>query len=218
MAIVQNPITGRTRKKFGTAVFAKQFEKNTMRAKALQVKNPRTKAQVTQRNKFSTIVDLLKPVVRIITAAYAGSIKKMSPFNYIASINLKNAFTGTPPVLDHTKVVLCNFEGSTVDQVTITAEANQVMKIDWVPNTIDVEELASPISIIMFNCTSNKAAIFPDVALRSVGTANVTVPQKWVGAITTVHIKTTDVNQILANAPKQIIQYKAKADLANVVK
>ncbi len=218
MAIVQNPITGRTRKAFGTAVFAKQFSKNTMRTKPLQVKNPKTPKQLTQRKKFSTIVELIRQVIPTLNNVYAGSLTNMSPFNKIVSVNVKNAFTGTPPVLDHTKVVLCTFKGSSVKDVTITALPNQVMQIDWNPNTTNVDELASMISFIMFNCTNNEAVLFTDVAARSVGTANVTVPDTWVGALTTIHIITKDFAQILANAPKQILKFKAGADLANVVK
>jgi hypothetical protein len=218
MAIVQNPITGRTRKAFGTAVFAKQFSKNTMRTKPLQVKNPKTPKQLTQRKKFSTIVELIRQVIPTLNNVYAGSLTNMSPFNKIVSVNIKNAFTGTPPVLDHTKVVLCTFKGSTVKDVTITALPNQVMQIDWNPNTTNVDELASMISFIMFNCTNNEAVLFKDVAARSIGTANVTVPDTWVGALTTIHIITKDFAQILANAPKQILKFKAGADLANVVK
>ena len=218
MAIVQNPITGRTKKKFGTAVFSKQFDKNTMRTKPISVRNPKTEDQVKQRTKFATTVELIKQVLGEINADYAGSINNMSPFNKITSINVKNAFTGTPPVLDQKKVVLCTFEGSTVDSVIITAEANQVMKIDWSPNTTVAEELASSISFVMFNCTSNESVYFHNVALRSAGTADVTVPKTWVGALTTIHIQTTDFSQILSNAPKQILKYKAQSDLANVVK
>ncbi len=218
MAIVQNPITGRTRKQYGPSVFSKQFGKNTLRTKPLQVKNPKTAKQLTQRKKFSTIVSVIKPVIPVINSVYAGSLSDMSPFNKITSINVKNDFAGTPPVLDQKKLVLCTFEGSTVDTVTITAEANQVMKIDWVPNTTNAEELASSISFVMFNCTSNESVYFHNVALRSAGTANVTVPKTWVGALTTIHIQTTDFNQILSNAPKQILKYKAGSDLANVVK
>jgi hypothetical protein len=218
MAIVQNPITGRTRKAFGTAVFAKQFDKNTMRTKPLQVRDPKTPKQLTQRLKFSTIVELIRQVIPTLNNVYAGSLTNMSPFNKIVSVNIKNAFTGTPPVLDHTKVVLCTFKGSTVKDVTITALPNQVMQIDWNPNTTNVDELASMISFIMFNCTNNEAVLFKDVAARSIGTANVTVPDTWVGALTTIHIITKDFAQILANAPKQILKFKAGADLANVVK
>ena len=87
MAIVQNPITGRTKKKFGTAVFSKQFGKNVMRSKPIEVKNPQTEGQVTQRNKFATTVFLVKQVLPLINDVYAGSLRKMSPFNKITSIN-----------------------------------------------------------------------------------------------------------------------------------
>ncbi len=218
MAIVQNPITGRTRKSFGTAVFSTQFGKNIMRTKPILVKNPKTAKQLIQRKKFSTVVAVLRPVKSIINEVYAGSLTDMSAFNKISGINLKNAFTGTPPVLDQNKLVLCTFDGSTVDNVVITAEPNQVMKIDWSPNTTNVEELASTISFVMFNCTSNESAYFHNVALRSAGTAYVTVPKTWVGALTTIHIQTTDFDQVLSNAPMQILKYKGGADLANVVK
>ena len=218
MAIVQNPITGRSRKAFGTGVFAKQFGKNTLRTKPLQVKNPKTPKQLKQRKMLATIVEVIRPLIPLINDVYAGSLVKMSPYNAITSVNLKNAFTGDPPVLDQSKLVLCTFKGSTVKNVTITALPDQVMKIDWSPGTTKPDELASLVSFVMFNCSTNEAEIFPDVALRSAGTANVTVPDTWVGAITTIHVKTYDFAQILADAPKQILKYKAQADLANVVK
>jgi len=59
MAIVQNPITGRTRKKFGTEVFSKHYENNTMRSRPIQVSNPQTEGQVRQRSIFAQTVDLI---------------------------------------------------------------------------------------------------------------------------------------------------------------
>ena len=90
MAIVQNPITGRTRKAFGTAVFSKSYGNNTMRAKAMDVKNPRTEGQVRQRNKFSATVELVRQVLALINEVYAGSLTTMSPFNKITSIKFLN--------------------------------------------------------------------------------------------------------------------------------
>ncbi len=218
MAIVQNPITGRTKKAFGTAVFSKQFGNNTMRTKAMDVKNPRTEGQVKQRNKFSTIVDLIRQVLPLINEVYAGSLTKMSPYNKITSINVKNAFVGEPPVLDHTLVVLCDFVGSTVQNVTLTGQDDQVMDITWDPATVDADELASLLTFVIFNCDTNKAMIFTDVAARGVGSASVTVPSDWVGAQTALHVVTSDASQILAGKPKKIVKYKAGADLTSIVK
>ncbi|MFA5419635.1 MAG: DUF6266 family protein [Bacteroidales bacterium] len=218
MAIVQNPITGRTRKSFGTAVFSKSYGNNTMRSKAMDVKNPRTEGQMRQRNKFSTTVELIRQVLPLINEVYAGSLTTMSPFNKVTSINVKNAFVGEPPVLDHTKVVLCDFEGSTVKDVTLTGQDDQVMDIAWNPNTEVESELATPLTLVVFNCDTNKAIIFRDVALRSAAAASVTVPVEWVGAQTALHVVTNDASQILAGSPKKIVKYKAGADLSSVVK
>lgn len=217
MAIVQNPITGRTKKKFGTAVFSKQFGKNTMRSKPMDVKNPNTIGQATQRTKFSTIVNLIRQVLTLINSVYAGTLKNMSPFNKIVSINVKNAFTGDPPVLDHTKVILCDFEGSTVNNVTMTAQPNQVMDIAWEPNTTNPDELSTPLTLILINCITNKVMLFPDVDIRSAGSTTITAPADWVGNQTALHVLTVDYSQILAGNPKGIIKYKAGCDADSIV-
>ena len=217
MAIVQNPITGRTKKKFGTAVFSKQFGKNTMRSKPMDVKNPNTIGQATQRTKFSTIVNLIRQVLSLINSVYAGTLKNMSPFNKIVSINVKNAFTGDPPVLDHTKVILCDFEGSTVNNVTMTAQPNQVMDIAWEPNTTNPDELSTPLTLILINCITNKVMLFPDVDIRSAGSTTITAPADWVGSQTALHVLTVDYSQILAGNPKGIIKYKAGCDADSIV-
>ena len=217
MAIVQNPITGRTKKKFGTAVFSKQFGKNTMRSKPMDVKNPNTIGQATQRTKFSTIVNLIRQVLSLINSVYAGTLKNMSPFNKIVSINVKNAFTGDPPVLDHTKVILCDFEGSTVSNVTLAAQPNQVMDIAWEPNTTNSDELSTPLTLILINCVTNKVMMFPDVDIRSAGSTTITAPADWVGSQTALHVLTVDYSQILAGNPKGIIKYKAGCDADSIV-
>lgn len=62
MAIVQNPITGRSRNKFGTAVFSKQYGKNTMRAKPLDV-NQKVKKKTMSLIKFKAGADAASVVL-----------------------------------------------------------------------------------------------------------------------------------------------------------
>lgn len=217
MAIVQNPITGKSRKKFGTAVFSTQWGQNVMRTKPVDVKNPKSAGQVRQRSKFTTVVDLIRQVLPIINEVYAGSLKKMSPYNKVTSINVKNAFVGDPPELDHTKVVLCDFVGSTVKNVSMVAGADQEMLISWDPNTTDPDELTDLLTFIIFNCSTNDAAVFGDVAAREDGSASITLPEDWVGDQTALHVLTHDFNQQLAGNPKGIIMFKAGVDSDSVV-
>jgi len=217
MAIVQNPITGRTKKAFGTAVFTSLFGKNIIRTKPLEVSNPRTPAQVKQRNKFATIVAIVKQVVPLLKEVYGKRLTNMTPANKITGINVKNAFAGDPPELDHTKLVLCDFVGSTVQDVTLTGQPDHAMEINWSPGTTNADELASKLTFVLFNCETNQAAIYRDAAVRQDGQAVIDAPAHWVGAQTALHVMTIDYNQLLEGAPKKIIQFKAGADAASVV-
>lgn len=218
MAIVQNPITGRTKKAFGTAVFSKQFGKNTMRTKPIEVRNPKTEGQMAQRSRFSTTVALVRQVLPIINEAYAGSLTKMSPFNKVTSMIVKNAFIGEPPVLDHSKVVLCDNVGSTVSNVVVTGLDDQIMKINWEPNTQIQDELDSQLSIVIFNCTTNEGLIFRDVCTRAEASCSFTVPVSWVGAETAVHVVSRDFTQLLGRKPKFVVKFAPGNELSGHVK
>jgi hypothetical protein len=223
MAIVQNPITGRTRKKFGTAVFSKHYENNTMRSKPIQVANPKTEGQVRQRSKFAQTVDLIRQVLPVVNDAYSNTLKNMSPFNKIVSLNVKNIFAEGTNEIDYTKVQFCDNEGSTVRNVELTCEDDQVVSFIWEPNTINQAELDEPVSIILVNCTKNKAINFPAVALRSESAASIIAPFEWVGDMVAAYFSTTDYTTSNPKADgsipkKKVIRFKAGADLAKNVK
>jgi len=218
MAIVQNPITGRTRNKFGTAVFSKQFGQNTMRTKPAGMRNPNTPAQATQRLKFLTIVNLVRQVLLLINSVYGSTLKKMSPFNRIVSINLKNAFNGYPPVLDHTKVVFSEFEGSTISSVELTALPNQEIEVSWEPNSNDPDEMQTPLTFILINCSTNKVKLYPDVVVRNAGSFTITAPVEWVGDMTALHVLTIDYSQVASGGnPQGIIKFQHGCDAGSVV-
>ncbi len=216
MAIVQNPITGRTKKAFGTAVFSKQFGNNTMRTKPIEVKNPRTIGQVTQRSKFSTTVAFVRQVLPLINEVYAGRLTKMSPFNKVTSLIVKNAFVGEPPVLDQTLVKLADIEGSSVLNVVNTGLPDQLMKITWDPNSQIQEELESTLSFVLINCVTNEAMIFRDVVARVVGVAEITAPRSWADCDSALHVVTTDFSNL--NRPKKVVKFAPGNELSGHVK
>ena len=223
MAIVQNPITGRTRKKFGTAVFSKHYDQNTMRSRAMQVSNPRTEGQVMQRSKFAKTVDLIRQVLPSVNDAYSGTLKNMSPFNKIVSINAKNSFVEGTNEIDYTKIQFCDNDGSSVRNVEMTCENDQVISFIWDANTTDQAELDEPVSIILVNCAKNKALNFPNAALRSANAASITAPIEWVGDVVAAYLNTTDFTTSNPKADgsiptKKVIKFKAGADLAKNVK
>lgn len=94
MAIVQNPIIGRSKGSFGNAVFSKWKGKNTLRSKALEVANPQSDLQMKQRAKFAILVALYRKMAAILKTGFHEMAVGMSEFNAFQSTNLKNNFLG----------------------------------------------------------------------------------------------------------------------------
>jgi hypothetical protein len=221
MAIVQNPITGRTRKKFGTAVFSKQFDQNTMRTRPMQVNNPRTEGQVRQRERFAKIVELVKQVLPLINEVYAGKLTRMSPYNKVVSLNSKAAFIEGTSEIDYTKIRFSDIEGSTVSNVLMTMDADRVVNFTWDADTDVQDELDELVSVVLVNNIKNKALIYNGVAARSEGMASITAPSEWVGDIVSAHFITVDMSAA-PNADgtikgKKIVKYKVGSELADAI-
>jgi len=217
MGKISTGILGKTFGKVGPVVGASWKGINTLRAYQPNVHNPKSAGQVKNRNIFTTTVELCKQVLPYINEAY-GTVEKMSAYNKAVGYNCKNAFitTGATPTLDQTKVSFCEYDGSSVSNVTLTGMTGQVMKLNWVANTTVPEELNSLMSVIFVDCKTNKVATFKDIVARSASTVSLTVSNTWVGDNVAAHFVTTDYT--LPTIPKKIIKFKAGNDLASKVK
>jgi len=215
MAITQNFNIGRTRKKLGNTVFSKQFGKNTLRTKPIQVKNPKTPGQMQTRSNLAMIVQILRPLVRIMNTAYAGSVTGMSPFNKMTRYNLKNAVNGTE--MEWNKMQLCtNCSDTPITDFAITATAGHVVNCTWTKNSILPQELASPVDAIVINRTTQELKVFKFCAARSAESAILTVPAYWQGAVVSVFLQSLDYLGNDSNrTPKHIIA-NATANLPDV--
>lgn len=97
MAVVQNPITGRSKNAFAGGVFSTWKGKNVLRSKPLTVANPRTEAQLLQREKLSQGVELYRQFPGEIQVGFAQQAVGMSEYNAFMSGLLKDSFTGSTP-------------------------------------------------------------------------------------------------------------------------
>lgn len=59
MTKIQNPIIGRAKGSAGNMTFCKNYDKNIMRSKPMEVSNPKTAAQTNQRNYFGMLTALV---------------------------------------------------------------------------------------------------------------------------------------------------------------
>jgi hypothetical protein len=189
MAIVQNPVTGRTKKKFATAVFSKQFGKNTMRSKPVEVANPRTLLQKQQRSKFSLMVELSRMMLSFIRLGFKQVAIGMSQFNVFMKSNIKTVITGTYPnyAIDFTKLIVSKGTLSGADTPEATAETGNKVVITWIDNSGngDAEETDNALALII---NYDKKAVKTDTISKTRGDEllQITVPASWIGD--TVHV------------------------------
>ena len=191
MAIVQNPITGRTRKKMGNAVFSKNFGKNTMRAKPESVKNPKTTGQVNQRSKFKLMVFNSRVLLGMIRISFQNMAKGKSAFNAFMQANIKTAISGTSGNYSINYPNLIVAKGPLFQSQNLVASVDQVAKIKrtWNPpiNPLDTSN-NDKLFNVAFNVTKNEWSYGETGTLRSAGTDEQGVPANWSG--NSVHVYT----------------------------
>jgi hypothetical protein len=184
MAIVQNPITGRTKKKFGSAVFSKQFGKNTMRTKPIEVHNPKTLPQRQQRSKFTMMVALARMVMSFVRVGFKQVAVGMSQFNVFMKSNISTVITGVYPTytIDFTKLIVSKGTLTGEDGGTAAAAAGRKVDFVWNDNSGNGDALATDNAMgLLINYT--KKAILQDTTTktRADEALQFIVPAAWVG-------------------------------------
>ena len=195
MAIVQNPITGRSKNKFGSAVFATQYGKNTMRTKPIEVKNPKSPDQVNQRNKFSLMIATGRQILDTLKVSYKSEAVNMSAFNAFVSHNIKTAIIGTPGNYEVDYPSLLVSKGTLVKPLNPAATSATAATISrtWTPPLSSTDAANSDLLCCLnYNIDKNLWLAEITTTQRSVGTHQEAVPANWSGD--DVHTYTFFVN------------------------
>ena len=201
MAIVQNPITGRSKKAFGTAVFSKQFGQNTMRTKPLEVKNPKTLKQRMQRSKFSLMVALSRMTLKFVRVGFKQIAIEMSAFNAFMKSNIGVAISGVYPAytINYANLTFAKGTLTGVDTPTATAAAGKIINVDWVDNSGEGDAEATDTALILLiNSTKKRVQADTTTKTRLDETISKLVPAGWVGDQVHVYISfmSSTVNKV----------------------
>ena len=184
MAIVQNPITGRTKKKFGSAVFSKQFGKNTMRTKPIEVSNPKTPLQMQQRTKFKLMVALARMFLGFIRIGFKQVAIGMSQFNVFMKTNISEVIAGTYPnyTIDFTKLIVAKGTLTGADSGTAIAAAGRKVTIGWANNSGTGDALDTDKAMCLIINYDKKAVVQDTTSKTRLDITNqLIVPTSWVG-------------------------------------
>lgn len=95
MAVTQNPFIGKSKQKVANVVLSTWKGINTMRSKPLEVANPRTPAQVAQRDKMTSIVRYARQCKQAIDLGFVEQAIRQSQYNAFVGTNIKK-FAAAP--------------------------------------------------------------------------------------------------------------------------
>ena len=133
---IQSPWMGRVRGSAGNMTGCKVFDKNVLRAKAFEVSNPRTTAQVTQRDFFEQVTKIVSGVTEEqLRSLFGQKPKSMSRRNMLTKqVAAAYSIDGTNKVVDFSKLLAIGsgekvttpyvqfVNGVTADSTVITKE------------------------------------------------------------------------------------------------
>lgn len=182
MAKVQNPVIGRSKGSAGGMTFSKVYDKNVMRAKAFEVSNPKTAAQIVQRDYFKSVsAQVAVFTVEMLRALFPSKPKGISRRNAIfkqiaeysqvvegvKTMKLADLLTiGNAPTMDFGTTTASIASGTISVALDAAVKANTQVK-DLYFVAVVVNDTKQEISL---DVTNNKV---------ETGTLSITAPQGW---------------------------------------
>ena len=185
MTKVQNPIIGRARGSAGGMTFAKNYDKNVMRAKPFEVKNPKTTAQTTQRTYFGLLSDVSASLtVEQLRTLFPSMPKAMSRRNALTKqIAESYSVSGTTKTIDFTEIDTLG-NASTMDFGTTTAtQTGTTIAVALDASVIANTEVAGNLfGVILVNETLGEINFPSNCALVSTGSLSINAPTNWLAS------------------------------------
>lgn len=176
MSVVQNPITGRSRGKYSSSVFAKWKGLNTLRSKPLSVKQPNSAAQVTQRSIFAAAVFYARMVLTMIRYSLKYSAINLTEFNVMIKglTSIINPLTFVIDTGKEDEIIFASGPEPGFEDTGVTYVSGANVTITWDDTFMEeLREVTDKIVAFIFNKTQNKLIAVDTDVLFSAGTAAV---------------------------------------------
>ncbi|NCC85884.1 MAG: hypothetical protein EOM03_17470 [Clostridia bacterium] len=196
MGTIKQGILGGFSGKVGNIVGASWRGIDYIRSMPASVHNPRTEAQVSQRNKFSLVGKMLKTIVPIIRVGFAGSVGTgKSAFSVAMSYNVKNAVIGLFPdfEIDFDAVKISSGELYGAGNAEATSAAGSIT-FDWDTDLLNNAAATDKVILLAFNAVSGEASYDMNAATRADGSGSLAVPPTWDGELVDTYLALTSAD------------------------
>lgn len=208
MAIVQNPITGRSSGTFAGAVFATQFGKNILRSKPVSVSVSQSAASRLARQKFKFLAQAVNELLPALNVFFTSKQFGMPVSSYIIGQCYEQAVSGDLDFVEveYDKIIpapdslgLGEYIAASVESgsVTITLDGSSVSDIIGADNKLNI----AVVNIKTGKLVSVLEDQAPDLATK-------TITSSLIGALDTIHVYVK---------PKKKVQFKPGNDLCVTV-
>jgi len=205
MAIVQNPITGRSSGTYAGAVFATQFGKNVLRSKPVSVSVSQSDASKLARQKFKALAAAVKELSPALNTFFTSKDFNMPVSSYFIGQAYDRAVSGTlnNVVVDYSKLVVPADSLGLAQYITIYPDIG-VMDVNFthptVPNLIGFD---NTLDLACYNASTGK--------LVSVKTGLPSSSDQFIFSSSLIGVEDT----ILIYAkPSKSVKFKASSELA----
>lgn len=171
MAIVQNPVIGRARKKLANVVFTTVLNQNVVKSKPLTVANPRTFLQRKARKRLENASKFAKVASATIQQSFKEAAVNMYPRNKFISVNY-DVFTVDNQLEETTNFVnvLVSMGNNTQPAINLTATLeNGNLTIEYTPGAGNTAETCKLIACVYVK-SKNLFIMMSDSTLWNAGT------------------------------------------------
>ncbi len=170
MAKFNKGILGGFSGRIGNVVGSNIFGIDVMRSYQPNVANPRTTGQVSQRTKFSLVVQFLRQFNHVLSIGFKLRAVNMSAFNAAVATNLSAAVTGTAPDfsidLPNLEIAQGALPGPT--NANIAAAANTAISFNWSENNVlNLTDSGDKVFALVYNKTKDQFMASIEEATRA---------------------------------------------------
>jgi len=184
MGIIKQGILGGFSGKVAKVVGASWKGIDYMRGIASSVANPQTVPQLSQRQKFSIVMNFLQPLSEFVKTGFKSYDVKMTCLNAAMAYNIRNAVQGAYPnyTIDYANALVARGNLASPLNPAAAAGVAGTVVITWDNNSGEIGATAADKTLIVgYNPAKHQAVSVNELAERADGTQTVTVPDSFSG-------------------------------------
>jgi hypothetical protein len=206
MAIIEHALSAKDRKNMGNTEYYMRYGKHIIRSKPLPGERCKTPGQRMTIERVKVFASLYRQVSDNIKIAYTGLEGGISAYKHVLMLNNNKCFIGDTSSIDPRLFVLCDNEGSFVNNVVLSSTSADTITGTFNSNAQNAGEEGDPVRAYGFHAEGYKIWQFEQSAIRNTGRIELSHPDMPTHEIA-VYFECLDRVSLINGNPKHVIKY-----------